>query len=151
MVMDRRGKKYHLSHSIKPENDFNGGFMDGHPFKNKFSVEYNTKLDSDNMLSMSKEDASIIYGDDEFDSIRSRIRLKSMGKDIRLEALSDSDAPDTTVFSGGSGFLTACLTAFAQHLPLALSPGHVWILLSYAFAKHVDKHAEVQWKNFVQH
>jgi len=96
-------------------------------------------------LSMIKEDASIFYGDDSFGSTR----LRSMQNDIRLESL--SNAPDTTAFSGGSGFLAACLTAFAQHLPLALSPDHIWAVLSYAFAKHVDKHAEELRTNFVQH
>jgi len=58
-----------------------------------------------------------------------------------------SNAPNTTVFSGGSGFLAASLTAFAQHLPLSISPDHIWAVLSYAFAKHVDAHAEELRKN----
>lgn len=177
-MSNKRGKTCPLPplpHGIKkPKNDFsrvvssmgfNGGFVDGRAHKNTFSVEakhetlpnclgvrFNvetvpaalkedltkTKLDRDEMLSMIKKHASAFCDDD-----------TSKPGDIRLEAL--SDAPDTIVFSGGSGFLAACLTAFAQHLPLALSPDHVWALLSYAFAKHVDKHAEELRKNFVQH
>jgi len=52
---------------------------------------------------------------------------------------------------GGNGFLVACLMAFAQHLPLELSPDDIWMLISYAFAKNVDKHAEELRGNFVQH
>ena len=88
---------------------------------------------------MIKRDASHFYDDDDDGSIDS---------DIRLEAVSKT--PDSIVFSGGSGFLAACLTAFAHHLPLALSPDHIWSVLSYAFAKHVDKHAEELRSNFVQ-
>jgi len=145
---------------------FKGGYVKGHRHENKFfvkakhenlsngsGVRFNvetvpsplkedlnkSKLDRDSILSVIKNDALDFYGGD----------TASKPGDIRLEAV--SDAPDTTVFSGGSGFLAACLTAFAQHLPLSLSPDHVWTVLSYAFAKHVDKHAEELRENFVQH
>jgi hypothetical protein len=68
---------------------------------------------------------------------------------IRLEAV--AECPTNLVFVGGQGFFAACLSAFAQHLPLALSPDHVWALISFAFAQHVDKHAEELRANFVTH
>mmetsp|Transcript_23552 Transcript_23552/g.40192 ORF Transcript_23552/g.40192 Transcript_23552/m.40192 type:complete len:546 (-) Transcript_23552:251-1888(-) len=144
---------------------FNGGSVKGHPYKNTFSVEaqheflpnksgvrFNVEtvpaaleedlnkvqLDKAEVLNRIKTDASSFYGD----SI-------CKTEDIRLEAVAET--PETIVFSGGSGFLAACLTAFAQHLPLELSPDHIWAVLSYAFAKHVDTHAEELRKNFVQH
>eukprot|EP00584_Thalassiosira_punctigera_P000146 CAMPEP_0172535634 /NCGR_PEP_ID=MMETSP1067-20121228/7551_1 /TAXON_ID=265564 ORGANISM="Thalassiosira punctigera, Strain Tpunct2005C2" /NCGR_SAMPLE_ID=MMETSP1067 /ASSEMBLY_ACC=CAM_ASM_000444 /LENGTH=533 /DNA_ID=CAMNT_0013320573 /DNA_START=75 /DNA_END=1676 /DNA_ORIENTATION=- len=146
--------------------DFNGGYVNGRRHKNTFAVEamhqtlpnssgvrfnvetvpealeedlHKDKLCREEILSSIKKDAAAFYDNDAY----------SKNEDIRLEAL--SNAPDTTVFCGGSGFLAACLTAFARHLPLALSPDHVWVLLSYAFAKHVDKHAEELRGNFVQH
>mmetsp|Transcript_24376 Transcript_24376/g.51711 ORF Transcript_24376/g.51711 Transcript_24376/m.51711 type:complete len:544 (-) Transcript_24376:781-2412(-) len=142
-----------------------GGYVQGRPHKNTFTVKemhetlpnksgvrFNVetvpaaleedlnkvKLGKADVLSRIKMDASSFYGDSVCKS-----------KDIRLEAV--ADVPDTIAFSGGSGFLAACLTAFAQHLPLELSPDHVWAVLSYAFAKHVDTHAEELRKNFVQH
>uniref|UniRef100_A0A7S2DCV0 Uncharacterized protein n=1 Tax=Octactis speculum TaxID=3111310 RepID=A0A7S2DCV0_9STRA len=68
---------------------------------------------------------------------------------MRMEA--ESTAPEELVYAGSDGFLVTCLTAFARHLPLALKPDHVWALISYAFAQHVDKNAEELRKNFVQH
>jgi len=74
------------------------------------------------------------------------------GEKIRLEAVSERDNDITKIVSvGGNGFLVACVTAFAQHLPLGLSPDHIWTLITYAFAKHVDKHAEELRSNFVAH
>ena len=55
------------------------------------------------------------------------------------------------MFVGSQGFFAACLSAFAQHLPLAFSPDHIWALISYAFAQHVDQNAEALRANFVKH
>merc|ERR1711939_770663 len=68
---------------------------------------------------------------------------------IRLEA--ESTAPEGLVYVGSDAFLTTCLTAFARHLPLALTPDHLWSLISYGFAKHVDQNAEALRHHFVQH
>jgi hypothetical protein len=54
----------------------------------------------------------------------------------------DKDSKLKLVAVGGNSFLIACVTAFAQHLPLGLSPDHIWNLITYAFAKHVDIHAD---------
>jgi len=62
-----------------------------------------------------------------------------------------SQTPSNLVYSGGHGFLAAVLTAFARHLPLTLGPDEVWVLISFAFAKHVDKHAEELRHHFVAH
>lgn len=70
---------------------------------------------------------------------------------IRLEAVFEDDNETTDlVYIGGNGFLAASITAFAQHLPLQLSPDDVWAVISFAFAKHVDKHSEELRHNFVQ-
>jgi len=70
--------------------------------------------------------------------------------ETRLEAAS-CHKEDKLVAVGGNGFLVACVTAFAQHLPLELSPDHIWSLISYAFAKNVDENAEELRENFVQY
>lgn len=73
---------------------------------------------------------------------------------IRLEALSKSENlgdQSNIVHVGSNGFVKAIVTAFAQHLPLTLSPDDIWVTISYAFAKHVDQNAEALRKNFVQH
>ena len=59
----------------------------------------------------------------------------------QLEAVSRNDDVNI-VHVSKNGFLVACVTAFAQHLPLGLSPDHIWALITYVFAKHVDNHAE---------
>jgi Domain of unknown function (DUF4419) len=69
---------------------------------------------------------------------------------MRLEALSDTSGKKI-VHTGGNGLAMALFTAFAQHLPLVLSPDDIWMPISYAFAKHVDLNAEALRKNFVQH
>ena len=60
---------------------------------------------------------------------------------MRLEA--ESRCPEGLIHAGSDAFLVACLTAFARHLPLALNPDHIWAVIAYGFAKHVDKNAEV--------
>ncbi len=75
--------------------------------------------------------------------------------EVRLEAVvsnqNDEEHNREIVSVGGNGFLVACVTAFAQHLPLGLSPDHIWTLITYTFAKHVDTHAEELRSNFVSH
>ena len=44
---------------------------------------------------------------------------------IRLEAASCYDDDVKLISCGGNTFLVACVTAFAQHLPLGLSPDHI--------------------------
>ena len=65
----------------------------------------------------------------------------------RLEAVSNHDP--NLIYQGGNGFIVAVVTAFAQHLPLQLSPDTIWALIAYAFAKHVDKHPEELRHHFV--
>ena len=56
-----------------------------------------------------------------------------------------------TVFASGQGFLAACMTAFAHHLPLALSPDDLWTVVINGFARHVDRHADELRHHFVAH
>ena len=65
-----------------------------------------------------------------------------------LEALFTTDQK-TIVQVGGNGFILALMTAFAQHLPLELSPDHIWTVLLHAFARHVDLNAQQLQTKFV--
>uniref|UniRef100_A0A7S4IPZ5 Uncharacterized protein n=1 Tax=Odontella aurita TaxID=265563 RepID=A0A7S4IPZ5_9STRA len=100
------------------------------------------RLTRDSVANGAKKNAKSFYAKDD------RYEM-SKPEDVRLEVL--SDVPETQVFTGGTGFLAASLTAFAHHLPLALEPDHVWTVVSFAFAKHVEENAESLRKNFVRH
>lgn len=83
---------------------------------------------------------------------RNKIRISreeelNMISSSRIEATSKHEP--NLFYQGGNGFMVAAITAFAQHLPLELSPDHVWSLITYAFAKHVEENAEELRKNFV--
>eukprot|EP00551_Chaetoceros_affinis_P000882 CAMPEP_0203637664 /NCGR_PEP_ID=MMETSP0088-20131115/3926_1 /ASSEMBLY_ACC=CAM_ASM_001087 /TAXON_ID=426623 /ORGANISM="Chaetoceros affinis, Strain CCMP159" /LENGTH=548 /DNA_ID=CAMNT_0050492151 /DNA_START=9 /DNA_END=1652 /DNA_ORIENTATION=+ len=91
---------------------------------------------------------NVLRRTDYLDALRERAR----GEKVRLEAVSNFNDKDINIVSvGGNAFLVSCVTAFAQHLPLGLSPDHVWALITYTFAKHVDKHAEELRHKFVKH
>ncbi|KAL7574173.1 hypothetical protein ACA910_014851 [Epithemia clementina (nom. ined.)] len=85
--------------------------------------------------------------------------IKALKYREKIEALSDAvdkkgihaGSHAELVHVGSNGFIMAIMTAFAQHLPLVLTPDHIWTLISYAFAKHVDQNAEQLRRNFVQH
>ena len=49
------------------------------------------------------------------------------------------------------GFVGAVVGAFARHRPLILSPDDFWQCISFAFAKHVEAHAEELRDRFVAH
>eukprot|EP00586_Coscinodiscus_wailesii_P016311 CAMPEP_0172519352 /NCGR_PEP_ID=MMETSP1066-20121228/291366_1 /TAXON_ID=671091 /ORGANISM="Coscinodiscus wailesii, Strain CCMP2513" /LENGTH=323 /DNA_ID=CAMNT_0013301921 /DNA_START=145 /DNA_END=1113 /DNA_ORIENTATION=- len=100
------------------------------------------KLSQEEIRDKIKEHTAAFYSSDTF-------RDHESPNDMRIEVMADT--PDSMVLAGGCGFFAACLAAFAQHLPLALSPDHVWSVISFAFAKHVDKNAEELRSNFVQH
>ncbi len=55
------------------------------------------------------------------------------------------------VVRGSGSFLDTALQAFANHYPLIIRPDDLWILVSYAFAKHVDANAEALRSRFVSH
>jgi len=69
--------------------------------------------------------------------------------DMKVEQASRTSS--SLVFTGGHGFLACVLTAFARHLPLTLGPDQVWSLISFAFAKHIDKNSEELRHHFVAH
>ncbi|CAB9501177.1 expressed unknown protein [Seminavis robusta] len=73
-----------------------------------------------------------------------------LSPEVHVEIMSRLD-PDKTVFAGGQGFLAAGMLAFAQHLPLALSPDHLWAVIASGFAYHVDQYAEELRHHFVNH
>jgi len=41
-----------------------------------------------------------------------------------------------------NGFMTAVRVAYAYHVPLSLSPDHIWTLISQGISKHIEKNAE---------
>jgi Domain of unknown function (DUF4419) len=70
---------------------------------------------------------------------------------IEASSLLSSENSGGTVFASGQGFLAACMMAFAHHLPLALTPDDLWIVIANGFARHVQENAEALRSNFVDH
>ena len=68
--------------------------------------------------------------------------------DVRLEAVAEASS---LVHVGNDGFVMALVTAFAQHLPLTLSPDHIWMVIAHVFATHVEQNADALQHHFVQH
>ena len=102
-------------------------------------------------------EASLIAEAAEFYSVEvSEKRSKNMmssGPSIEVMSRMPVNLEDGSgvVFASGQGFLAACMTAFAHHLPLRLSPDDLWTVISNGFARHVDQHAEELRANFVDH
>ncbi len=67
---------------------------------------------------------------------------------IVIEATSLASQP--SINTEGSFLLTA-LTAFASHYPLSIRPDDIWVLMSYAFSRHVNANAEKLRSRFVAH
>jgi hypothetical protein len=51
----------------------------------------------------------------------------------------------------GPGLVNAVIHGYNQHVPIKFSPDHVWVTIVYAFAHHIDNHAEAYRKYFVDH
>src|SRR5215470_17051358 len=51
----------------------------------------------------------------------------------------------------GHPFVQAAHFAFAEHLPLILSPDDVWLCIAQGFGTHVELNAEVFRDRFVAH
>jgi hypothetical protein len=132
-----RGLKHDNTFDVKPEHMTLSGKTIG--------VRFNTETVPEALSQHKKKP-----------TINRRKYLKGLGaSDNRLEAASHhhSKNDDRKLISSGpgNGFFVACLTAFAQHLPLELSSDHFWTLITFAFAKHVDKHSEELRSKFVAH
>lgn len=69
---------------------------------------------------------------------------------LRLQVEANGFTMEHLVDQGGSLVNTALL-AFAEHFPLVIAPDHVWLLISFALAKHVDMNAEALRSKFVAH
>jgi len=48
-----------------------------------------------------------------------------------------------------NGFMTAIRTAYSSHVPLMLSPDHIWTLISQGLSKHIEANAEKFRDKFV--
>ncbi len=66
----------------------------------------------------------------------------------------DDDATDAThkfFASPDNAFISAAVTAFSEHFPLAIHPGHVCLLILQAFARDVSKNSEALRSTLVTH
>lgn len=147
------GRPHHNTFKVKPSHKKLTGSKPGV----RFNVEKlpaalkqdksKAKISFESYIETLKREATAFY-DDSANGLR-MYEATLRPQDVRLEAAAEHS--DNLVFAGGQGFLYTALTAFAQHLPLALGPDHVWSVITYAFAKHVDENAEALRKNFVSH
>jgi len=147
------GRPHHNTFKVKPSHEKLAGSKPGV----RFNVETlpaaqkqdrsKEKINFESYIETMKKEATAFYDDSK--NIFGMSDATFRPQDVRLEAAAEHS--DNLVFAGGQGFLYAALTAFAQHLPLALGPDQVWSVLTYAFAKHVDENAEALRKNFVSH
>ena len=48
-----------------------------------------------------------------------------------------------------NGFLTAVHIAYTHHVPLCISPDHIWTLIVQGFCTHMDINHEALRKQFV--
>lgn len=74
--------------------------------------------------------------------------LKRTARDVEIQA----NAPNFSAASlpvRGHSFVHAIYEAFHHHLPLELSPQHVWLVVLQGFARHVEQNAESLRKKFV--
>jgi len=95
-------------------------------------------------------------------------RLPSRPLDEHLVGLATKDAPGKglvdvggqmpanghpPIITGGhyNGFISAIITAFAKHYPLALRPQHFWLCICQAVSKHVELNAEAVRGKWVAH
>jgi len=68
---------------------------------------------------------------------------------LRLEAWSDADV--AAYDAGYHPFVAAVDAAFRLHLPLALSPDHLWLLVAQGFSRIVNQDPEGMRAGFVRH
>jgi hypothetical protein len=68
----------------------------------------------------------------------------------QVEVSSLSAQPSVKGYGSG-GFLDTAMKAFADHYPLVIRPDDIWILMTYAFAKHVNENSEKLRSRFVTH
>jgi hypothetical protein len=68
---------------------------------------------------------------------------------LPIEAWSDVQGGVSEI--GVHPLIGAIQLSFDQHLPLELSPDHVWIVLAQGFARHVHANAEELRHQFVSH
>ncbi len=71
------------------------------------------------------------------------------GSPKHAKVLADSITGEGTLFFGS--FVSMCLTAYDQHLSIALRADDFFSLFVYAFAQHVNKNAEALRSKFVSH
>jgi len=70
---------------------------------------------------------------------------------IEVSSLQKDSKDDNTIWLFGEGLVKCCMTAFADHHPLVLSPDDIWGTIAYGFARHVEENAEALRSKFVKH
>lgn len=74
-------------------------------------------------------------------------RFYDASTEMKLEVSSLSG----TKFCGHGSLVQVVMYAFDRHYPLVIRPDDIWILINYAFARHVDANAEALRSKFVSH
>jgi hypothetical protein len=54
-------------------------------------------------------------------------------------------------YGGTNGFLRTILYAWQHHLPLVLTPDHIWLLIVQAVSRHINTNSEALRHRFVAH
>lgn len=92
---------------------------------------------------------------DEKDTISIMDNIAGMG-DTKIESVCDPEMsllkPPRGRRNMGSienGFMTAVRTAYSSHVPLMLSPDHIWTLIGQGISKHISENAEKFRSKFV--
>lgn len=120
----------------------------------RFNVETVTPaLENKFPLSEIKGNLEAVRGvADKFYSAGERFGKKS-NLHVRIEASSvlGKDHPTLIGYNLASSLFEASFFAFDRHLPLSITPDSVWVLITYAFARHVDENAEALRSKFVSH
>jgi len=78
--------------------------------------------------------------------------MEELGRQFKwkpFEAFSHPMSKKVVWATQAHGFWSAIHTSFRNHIPLGLSPDHVWLTIARTFAEHVVAHAEELRKRFV--
>ena len=110
-------------------------------------------------VSLNQRIASLVKADDGLDMMRLRMSGDSAPSHSSSSmALVDDGGmmqhePEEELLRDGHshGFITAAISAFANHYPLAIRPQHFWLMILQAIATHVDLHAEEVRAKWVAH
>lgn len=78
-----------------------------------------------------------------------RIGHESHGPDPKIEAFGGPTEIMPTIDGPKQGFFDAVHLAYNRHLPLVLSPDHLWLTIAQGFARHVSLNAKELYPQLV--